>query len=75
MPQNNWDAFGKEFAKCIDDIDEELKKIPRAERMALFRATRSWFRGGHPQQKKPPNNKRSGGVKRQASTNLWAPRK
>jgi len=46
MPVNEWNVFGKEIAKCLDEINtaqirQEIGKLPRPLKSAIFRALRT----------------------------------
>jgi hypothetical protein len=79
---NNWNAFGREFASCLNDIEEDFKKLPRWQRMFFHRQIRKAareekarenqaMRAASAQKRKKNNNKRSSPVKK----SMWAPRK
>jgi hypothetical protein len=76
-----WDAFGRDVAKCINDINCELQKMPRKERMALFREARKWMRWSQkPNTPQGPLNKKNTPIpqapgQKRKGPNLWKPRK
>ena len=77
---NNWTAFGREVASCLNDIEEDFMKLPRWQRMFFHRQMREAAREETSRKKqamllkkrRQNNAKRSSPVKK---TQLWEPRK
>jgi len=76
---NAWRSFGNEFGKALNDIEHEMKSLPRQQRMSLWRAIRK----GYAQQEKQHMVPAVTGTKRRNTNNqktstiskLWKPRK
>ena len=76
MSEAEWRAFGNEFGKCINELNDELKKMPRRQKMAMLFQMRKGMREAMAQcATKPPSPKKPQAQKRKATTNLWARRK
>ena len=82
----NWNAFGREFGKCLNDIEEDFKKLPRWQRMFFHREIRKAAREEDTREnqvmrqlaqkrKHNNNNKTPKPVKKPVATHMWAPRK
>lgn len=83
MSCKEWSAFGNEFAKCLDNINDELKRLPRKEKMAFYRQARKAMKEmtaqtPAPWRAPPPptdNKKRKAASSLPALQALWRPRK
>lgn len=73
MSCNEWRAFGNEFGKCINEINNELQRLPRKQKLAFLTQMRKAMRRNQSPRPRPPVS--SSPKKRKAVTNLWAPRK
>jgi hypothetical protein len=77
MSSSNWNAFGQEFASCLNDIEKDFMALPRWQRMYFHRLIRKAAREETLRENIAKQQQKTSQKRKSNNQNLkkWTPRK